>query len=183
MRAHPARQGRLRHRGGRATVGPGAGRRGVPRPHRLRHRVAFRARGAAAERRDLARRTRSRQPDARDGSTMRIDWDARCWHGLSRATSSEGLSVQRRPPNYRCPKIALPTLTQVAPHAMAISKSADIPIDRTPSPCRAARSASHSKCGRGSCPAAARTSARPARRSESRLALVDEPIRIRARHA
>ena len=51
---------------------------------------------------------------------------------------------------YRCPKIALPTRTQVAPQAMAISKSADIPIDSTPSPCRAARSASHSKCGRGS---------------------------------
>ena len=51
---------------------------------------------------------------------------------------------------YRCPKIALPTRTQVAPQAIATSKSADMPIDSTPSPCRAARSASQAKCGRGS---------------------------------
>ena len=64
----------------------------------------------------------------------------------------EGASIElhRYRHSYRLPKIALPTRTQVAPQAIAISKSADIPIDTTPSPCRAARSASHSKCGRGS---------------------------------
>jgi hypothetical protein len=48
-------------------------------------------------------------------------------------------------PVYRPPKIALPTRTQVAPQAMAISKSADIPIDSVPNPCLAARSASQVK--------------------------------------
>jgi hypothetical protein len=36
--------------------------------------------------------------------------------------------------SYREPNIALPTRTQVAPQAMAISKSADMPIDTVPSP-------------------------------------------------
>jgi hypothetical protein len=37
-------------------------------------------------------------------------------------------------PGYRAPKIALPTRTQVAPQAMAISKSADMPIETVARP-------------------------------------------------
>src|SRR5207248_217786 len=51
---------------------------------------------------------------------------------------------------YRAPKIALPTRTQVAPQAMAISKSADMPIEAVVNPWRAAHSASQMKCDRGS---------------------------------
>src|ERR1700709_1392304 len=50
---------------------------------------------------------------------------------------------------YRCPKIAAPTRTCVAPNWIAIAKSALMPIDRFVSPLRAAILAVSAKCGAG----------------------------------
>jgi hypothetical protein len=51
--------------------------------------------------------------------------------------------------NYRCPKIADPTRTCVAPNLTAMAKSALMPIERFFSPLRAAIFAVSAKCGAG----------------------------------
>ena len=48
-------------------------------------------------------------------------------------------------PGYLVPKIALPTRTWVAPTSIAVSKSADMPIDKVANPFRFAILASNAK--------------------------------------
>ena len=54
---------------------------------------------------------------------------------------------QARRAGTRAPKIALPTRTWVAPSAIAVSKSALIPIDSPESPLACAIDRSRRKCG------------------------------------
>ena len=65
------------------------------------------------------------------------------YYGLGRPAAPLSEARRRMTPRHTCsrlegshrdPKIALPTRTHVAPQAIAISKSADIPIDTVPSP-------------------------------------------------
>src|SRR3954463_12992400 len=51
--------------------------------------------------------------------------------------------------DYRCPKIADPTRTWVAPNWIAVAKSALMPIDRFFNPLRVAILAVSAKCGPG----------------------------------
>src|SRR5471030_1835114 len=59
--------------------------------------------------------------------------------------NDEGVAVVA----YRCPKIAEPTRTWVAPNWIAVAKSALMPMDRFFKPLRAAIFAVSAKCGAG----------------------------------
>ena len=99
---------------------------------------------------------------------------------LAVAVYTDLSGLQARKAGYRAPKIALPTRTHVAPQAIAVSKSADIPIDTTGNPCFAARSASQLKCGRGILIMWRHAHQSGQCRAEASLALVDECVRLRA---
>jgi len=98
-------------------------------------RPAHRACMGQPDRRDPS----PRPPPARGGGVVLVGWahvvslpddNGQCVNDETRKARGHG--------PYRAPKIALPTRTQVAPCAIACSKSADIPIETTASPCLAA---------------------------------------------
>ena len=79
------------------------------------------------------------------------------------------------------PKIALPTRTCVAPAAMAVSKSPDMPIERTFSPCTSAIAPDAGNRAPGPALRAGCTSALPClRRNRARMARIKASASVRA---